>query len=75
VDPPGASPVPTDSAAGSDAPVAAAADDVAQSGPDEPVTVGGEPADGGDTEPSDSSPDETVTTVGGEPADDGATPA
>jgi small subunit ribosomal protein S2 len=70
-----ATPVPTDSDVRSGAPVAAAADGDAQTGPDEPVTVGGEPADGGDTEPSDSSPDETVATVGGEPADDGATPA
>jgi small subunit ribosomal protein S2 len=70
-----AAPASTDVDAASGAPVAAAADVDAQNGPDEPVTVGGEPADGGDTEPSDSSPDETVTTVGGEPADDGATPA
>jgi small subunit ribosomal protein S2 len=70
-----ATPASTDSDAGSGAPLAAAGDGDAQTGPDEPVTVGGEPADGGDTEPSDSSPDETVTTVGGEPADDGATTA
>jgi hypothetical protein len=67
--------VPTDSAAGSDAPVAPAADGDAPSSPDEPVTVGGEPADGGDTEPSGTSPDGSVTTVGGEPADDDVTPA
>jgi small subunit ribosomal protein S2 len=66
----------TDSAEGSDAPGAAAADGDAQSGSDEPVTVGGEPAGGGDTDPGtpQAAPEETVTTVGGEPADD-ATPA
>jgi small subunit ribosomal protein S2 len=71
-----ASPVPTDSAADSDAPVATAADGDAQSGSDEPVTVGGEPTEGGDTDPArpEATPEETVTTVGGEPADD-ATPA
>jgi small subunit ribosomal protein S2 len=66
----------TDSAAGSDAAGAAAGDGDAQSGSDEPVTVGGEPAGGGDPDPGtpQAAPEETVTTVGGEPADD-ATPA
>jgi small subunit ribosomal protein S2 len=70
-------PAPTpDSAAGSDAP-AAAPDGDAQSVPDAPVTVGGEPADDGGAEPgpSDPAPAEPETTVGGEPADDSATPA